>query len=340
MQFDVIIGNPPYQLGAERRRGLGSFAMPIYQKFVQAAKALGSAVHRHGDPVTLVRRRSRPRRVPAGDAELTGAFASLVDFPESREVFAGVDIAGGVSYFLWDSSWDGECEVTTVVGGVAGPTMSRYLDEYDILVRRQRGGRDPASGPQTIRPDGRVQESRRIVLRQSSRSAFEPTSGARRRAGGMTDPVMLSSEVAEPHSSSGARSRGTRMGRPVEGDRRPSRASRRAIGQARGSTRLIWHSRAAAWHGMHRDIPCCRIDSTPRPKRQRTSLGTCGRSSCGSLSLSHEHAGPLQRALRVRARTCRWTPLGRTRTCTRKYGLTAEEIAFIETTMRPMEADA
>ena len=55
--------------------------------------------------------------------------------PDSREVFAGVDIAGGVSYFLWDSSWDGACDVTTVSGGVAGQTMSRLLDEYDILVR-------------------------------------------------------------------------------------------------------------------------------------------------------------------------------------------------------------
>jgi site-specific DNA-methyltransferase (adenine-specific) len=60
---------------------------------------------------------------------------ALVDFPDSREVFAGVDIAGGVSYFLWDSSWDGACDVTTVSGGVAGQTMSRLLDEHDILVR-------------------------------------------------------------------------------------------------------------------------------------------------------------------------------------------------------------
>ena len=34
---------------------------------------------------------------------------------------------------------DGECEVSTVVGGVHGPRMSRYLDEYDILIRRNEG---------------------------------------------------------------------------------------------------------------------------------------------------------------------------------------------------------
>ena len=60
---------------------------------------------------------------------------SLVDYPDSREVFAGVDIAGGISYFLWDSSWNGKCEVTSISGGVAGATLSRYLNEFDILVR-------------------------------------------------------------------------------------------------------------------------------------------------------------------------------------------------------------
>src|SRR3546814_17443846 len=60
---------------------------------------------------------------------------ALTDYPDSREVFAGVDIAGGISYFLWDSSWNDKCQITTISGGVAGPTLSRDLDAYDILVR-------------------------------------------------------------------------------------------------------------------------------------------------------------------------------------------------------------
>jgi site-specific DNA-methyltransferase (adenine-specific) len=134
MQFDVIIGNPPYQLGQSGGDAIGSFAMPIYQKFVEAAKSL--------DPryVTMV----TPSRWFAGgrgldefrQAMLTDRrLRAIADFPDSREVFAGVDIAGGISYFLWDSSWRGQCRVTTTVGGTKRPPMDRALDEYDVLVR-------------------------------------------------------------------------------------------------------------------------------------------------------------------------------------------------------------
>lgn len=135
MQFDVVIGNPPYQLGQSGGEAVGSFAMPIYQDFVTSAKSL--------EPRYIVF--VMPSRWFAGGRgldEFRGEMLSdrrirvLVDFPESREVFAGVDIAGGISYFLWDSQWNGTCEVTAVRGGAAGRPMARHLNEYDILVRQ------------------------------------------------------------------------------------------------------------------------------------------------------------------------------------------------------------
>ena len=134
MQFDVIIGNPPYQLGQSGGDAIGNFAMPIYQKFVDAAKGIEPRY------LTMV----IPSRWFAGGRGLDDfrqemladrRLRSLVDYPDSREVFAGVDIAGGISYFLWDSSWSGKCAVTTVSGGVTRATLSRYLNEFDILVR-------------------------------------------------------------------------------------------------------------------------------------------------------------------------------------------------------------
>jgi site-specific DNA-methyltransferase (adenine-specific) len=134
MQFDVIIGNPPYQLGQSGGEAIGSFAMPIYQKFIEAAKRLEP---RYLTMVTPSRWFAGGRGLDEFRQEMLAdrRLRSLIDYPDSREVFPGVDIAGGVSYFLWDSSWSGQCQVTTVSGGRAGSTLSRYLDAHDILVR-------------------------------------------------------------------------------------------------------------------------------------------------------------------------------------------------------------
>lgn len=134
MQFDVIIGNPPYQLGQSGGDAIGSFAMPIYQKFIEAAKRLEP---RYLAMVTPSRWFAGGRGLDEFRREMLAdrRLRCLVDFPDSREVFPGVDIAGGVSYFLWDSNWNDTCSVTTISGGVSGPKLSRWLGDYDILVR-------------------------------------------------------------------------------------------------------------------------------------------------------------------------------------------------------------
>jgi site-specific DNA-methyltransferase (adenine-specific) len=136
MHFDVIIGNPPYQLGQSGGDAVGGFAMPIYHKFVQAAKSL--------DPHFVVM--VTPSRWFAGGRGLDEYRSEmladkrlrvLVDFPDPTEAFPGTQIKGGVSYFLWDNTWNGACEVSTIYGGrPASPPMRRMLGDYDVLVRR------------------------------------------------------------------------------------------------------------------------------------------------------------------------------------------------------------
>lgn len=133
MQFDVIIGNPPYQLGSEG----GTRDKPIYQHFVEQAKKLEPRY------LTMV----IPSRWMAGGLGLTGFRKGmlsdtrnrvLVDYPNAAEVFPSVGINGGVCYFLWDAAYDGTCSVSTVrAGEVIGPT-SRSLGEFDVLVRDDR----------------------------------------------------------------------------------------------------------------------------------------------------------------------------------------------------------
>jgi site-specific DNA-methyltransferase (adenine-specific) len=140
MHFDVIIGNPPYQLGAQKDESterLGRVRdVPIYQRFVQAAKALEPRY------LTMV----TPSRWFAGGLGLSNfrdemlgdhRIRNIVDFPASSDVFPGVDISGGVSYFLWDASYSGATTVSTVRAG-STDTAVRDLDEFDIFVRDTR----------------------------------------------------------------------------------------------------------------------------------------------------------------------------------------------------------
>lgn len=133
MQFDVIIGNPPYQLSDA---GYGASAAPIYQLFVEKALDLEP---RYAVFVT-------PSRWMAGGKGLDKyrehmlsdkRLRNIVDYPKLYEGFPGVKIRGGISYFLWDRDHNGPCEIQTIWDGQpTGPAVSRYLDAYDILVRR------------------------------------------------------------------------------------------------------------------------------------------------------------------------------------------------------------
>ena len=65
-------------------------------------------------------------------------ISHLVDYPNSAQVFPGVDLKSGVCYFLWDRAHDGNCVVTLIRDqDVVGPS-SRKLDEYDVFIRDKR----------------------------------------------------------------------------------------------------------------------------------------------------------------------------------------------------------
>lgn len=130
MRFDVIVGNPPYQMGSDG----GTRDIPIYNKFVDQAKKLNPRF------LSMI----IPSRWMAGGLGLSEfrrtmledrRTRKLVDYPVASEIFPGVEVKGGVCYFLWERDTEGDCAVTTVRSGdVVGP-VNRNLGEYDIFVR-------------------------------------------------------------------------------------------------------------------------------------------------------------------------------------------------------------
>lgn len=131
MQFDVIIGNPPYQLDDG---GFGASASPIYHKFVEQAKALEPRF------LTMV----VPSRWFGGGKGLSefrttmltdDRVRKLVDYENARDAFPGIDLAGGVCYFLWNRESHGMCEVTNIAGNVPPAISERRLDEFSAFVR-------------------------------------------------------------------------------------------------------------------------------------------------------------------------------------------------------------
>ena len=137
MQFDVIFGNPPYQLNDD---GFGTSAAPIYQLFVEQAKALEPRY------LSMV----IPARWFAGvkgldefrEAMLTDdRLRSIDDYLSAADVFPGVGLKGGVCYFLWDREHPGLCRVTTHFKGEPPSTATRPLLEegVDVFIRLNEG---------------------------------------------------------------------------------------------------------------------------------------------------------------------------------------------------------
>lgn len=137
MQFDVIIGNPPYQLNTE---GFGTQARPIYHQFVEQAKTL--------DPRYLCM--IIPARWFSGgmglddfrESMLTDTrLRSIDDYLTASDIFPGVGLKGGVCYFLWDRDHPGLCDVSTHFKDWPVSRSRRPLLENgaDIFIRFNEG---------------------------------------------------------------------------------------------------------------------------------------------------------------------------------------------------------
>jgi len=134
MKFDVIVGNPPYQLNVGVQKE--NYAIALYHQFVNQAKKLNP---RYLSMIIPARWYAGGRGLDEFRAEMLAddRIRILVDYPDATICFPGVNISGGVCYFLWDRDNRGPCLVTSIRNTDKVTSMQRPLLEAgcDTFIR-------------------------------------------------------------------------------------------------------------------------------------------------------------------------------------------------------------
>jgi type III restriction system endonuclease len=328
MHFDIVIGNPPYQLSDG---GFGKSAAPIYHKFVEQAKAL--------DPryLTMI----IPSRWFSGGKGLDDfrdtmlnddRLRSITDYLNASDVFAGIGLKGGVCYFLWNRDNRGECTVTTHFKDHDPSVATRPLLETgaDTFIRFNQG----------------VTILRKVLSAEPDPDFASLVSA--RKPFGLTTTFQGKSKPSGDDSVIVYQNGGTGY------------AERKAVpaGEHLIDCWKIFIGRAAPGTG-NRDTYPHRIVSTPflgRPGEISSETYLCiapfaSESEAQSalsylkcrftrfLILLHKASQDTTRKVYTFVPQQSWDRTWTDEELYSKYGLTDEEIAFIESIVRPMEDD-
>ena len=130
IQFNAVVGNPPYHQDTD---GAGRQATPLYNLFVEIAKNLSP------DNISMI----MPARWYAGGMGLDKFrdsmkadrhISKIVDYVNAKDCFPNISISGGICYFLWSSNHNGTCSFINIKNDIT-TTDNRYLDEFNVIVR-------------------------------------------------------------------------------------------------------------------------------------------------------------------------------------------------------------
>jgi site-specific DNA-methyltransferase (adenine-specific) len=337
MQFDVIIGNPPYQLNTD---GFGNQARPIYQQFVQQAKAL--------DPRFLCM--VIPARWFSGgmgldefrESMLTdNRVRSIDDYLTASEVFPGVGLKGGVCYFLWDRDNPGACRVTTNYKDVPPSTATRPLLEEgaDVFIRFNAGlsilkkvvATETGSSKSLELP-----KSKKFMNLVSSIGAFglESTFRGKENKSGDDLKVYRNGGVGYVARAKIAKEQivfdkwKVFIGRAAPGTGNKDTYPHKIL-----STPFIGEPGSiSSWTYMH-------IGPFDTKTEAESVLSYLSCRLTRLLILLHKPSQDTTRRVYTFVPKQKWTKQWTDEALYKKYGITEEEIAFIETLVRPMELD-
>lgn len=335
MQFDVIIGNPPYQLNDD---GFGTSAAPIYQHFVEQAKALEPRY------LSMV----IPARWFAGGKGLDefresmladNRVRSIDDFLSASDVFPGVGLKGGVCYFLWDREKAGPCRVATHFKDESPSTSSRPLLEKgaDVFIRFNEGLSilRKVVGVETGQTDSLLlPESKRFDRMVSSRKPFGLETTFKGKTAKRAGDLLIYQNGGAGYVARSSISTGAPLidkwkvftGRAAPGTGNKDTYPHRII-----STPFIGEPGA-----ISSETYLC-IGPLDSRNQAESVLSYLSCRLTRLLILLHKPSQDTTRKVYTFVPTQKWTKRWTDEDLYAKYGISAKEIAFIEKVVRPMD---
>jgi Eco57I restriction-modification methylase len=338
MQFDVIIGNPPYQLNDG---GFGTSAAPIYQEFVDQAKTLAP---RYLSMVIPARWYAGGKGLDAfRESMLTDErIRSIDDYLSASDVFPGVGLKGGICYFLWDRDDPGPCVVTTHFKDSAPSVASRKLLEVgaDVFIRFNEGlsilkkvvavetGQDESVA---------LADDKRFDRLVSSRKPFGLETTFQGKGSKGPGDIMVYQNGGVGYTPGGSISKGVDLidkWKVFTGRAAPGTGNRDTYPHRIISTPFIGEPGT-----ISSETYLC-IGPFDRQGQAESALSYLSCRLTRLLILLHKPSQDTTRKVYTFVPTQDWSRQWTDEDLYAKYDITPDEVAFIETMVRPMDLDA